>query len=243
MIHIKLSCLLHGRKTGRRASVAKEEPEKEKEESGDEVKVESGDDEQKTPEKDKGPRFVPSPPDPEASSSNAEQPQAGAGMTIKSSAATLTDEDLKEVFPEGLTTPEALCCRLSAYVGRASLGRNPRDWLTWAVSVRDDPQYASGKGHRRAGWIAVVAIMAHIVKIKGKRDLTEKMEAMIEKTFPAEYCLKLAQLLAENWDGSVTWGKEGYSQKIGVPKRFETDGPILSWISSPWPPSSSKSRR
>ena len=98
----------------------------------------------------------------------------------------------------------------------------------------------SAPRHLQPRLMALMALMAHMVRVRGKRELSGKMREMTKKAFPESFCLELAQHLVKSWTGSIPWGKDDECTAIAVPPEFSNDGALVSWCAVPWGPITNK---
>jgi len=148
--------------------------------------------------------------------------------------ASFTDDQILDVFPVGLRTPEAIIGRIAAYNG--PIGIRPAEIVAFLVSARDDDGYKPGVGHRRACTIPLLSIVAQAAKIKNSRPLTDRMNALIQVTFNPTYTAQLIALMSQAWDTEAIWLKDDKPKTIQVPADVANNPAFVRWIALKWAP-------
>jgi len=158
---------------------------------------------------------------------------ANANDALNAFLNTFTEEQLNTVFPVGLRTPGATIARLAKYHGA---GFADTDSLIQYISQhRNDPDWAAGRGHKRAALIPFIAIVAHASAATGRRAVSDRMRIMITTQFPREYCVELVRLMRLAFDVELDWRKDGAREVIRVPAEVAADADIQRWCLIEWP--------
>ena len=154
-----------------------------------------------------------------------------------------TAEMVKEIFPEGLRTAEAVYLRACAYCDVPITEQESRLCTTAQCIVdlikkyRHDPEWQPRAGHKRAVLLVMLACVAQ--RASTFRKLTPKMQTFISTTFPAEFCKAFLYYCCSKRQTPITWSKDGVTRTISVSQWAVNTSrggqAVLDWAKAPWP--------
>jgi len=141
------------------------------------------------------------------------------------------------VLPTGLKTAEAAAARFFAYM--APTGNKDvvtsKVLITAILNTRDRADFAPGNGHRRGALIAAIASIVHVASIKGGRDVSPKMRAMIETQFPRAFIDQFLLAISGERDKELRWMKDGEERIIYVTDAVFRAPGLQDWAIAAWP--------
>lgn len=148
----------------------------------------------------------------------------------------LSPEELSEVFPEGCNTPEAFALRakaamISAGVCSSDQEVTPKLVLEFVLKTRDLPEYAPGRGHKRAALMHCLALLVASAKANSSRELTGPMLRMITESFPPRH-RAMFWLCLRGTSKEVEWNKDAGMElkfKIGKISSKERKWALIKW--------------
>lgn len=113
---------------------------------------------------------------------------------------SFTEDELLDLFPEGLRTPAALFARLQVECQFGVSSPITASRLTaFVLDNRDAPEFQASKGgHCRRVMMAFIGIAAAACSDRCLRDLSPEMVRMIESTYMSRWRAQLVFLLTKS---------------------------------------------